>query len=688
MYKYYLDNILVTEPIGGDNNTLFIEWVRDLKGLLERQENPLQFSGDGYDYLRQVYEADRLTGEVDVRIQKSTDNSTFYDYYNGKILMRDVEWDHKRKIAKTPVLDASFYAKINNNKNIKVNPASPTSKLGVDISSSDYDPIVIWMTLNTPGTYAGDDNLADQAFYGYYVHNVIQYAIEYITDGEVGYESSVTDTGGTFEKLAMTYGLEVRRAYYSTINAYSGGSTPDLYFNKDWVGVSFMELITNMSKLGNYRFIIDSSGSRPVVRFEAESYFKSTDVLAIFENVDSHDEQVEQSLVYSAVALGDQTDVSAEQTWGYFPMRLKVVGFAREEYPMEVSSNSDNKLNLVSDWILHHMAWHDMIYNKQTSDDKTYDEYILLAVLGSANGTVNGYTAYDIALSNWIEGTGIGYQYQNELLTNASILNRWFDGIPSNVLLQIDLGTDGRFFANRTADYLIVTNPVLGTTDLTLQFNNDSTLPAFDTASRYNTGTYRYTVPSGQDGVYAFSLLTMLFIEGNGNYLDYQISLYVDRYDVSNSLINSYLAATGPHIVDPTGQNSIYHTHGSVSVYCLGTEYLKPRISINNINSGNFDITLLSNIGFGISSHFECTANSFYSGELTQANKIGFPVYKHKFEYPIDKDTLEKIRSNPRGVIKFNRFNQPSVIARIDKMQVDMKTGLAKFQLLSNESNN
>ena len=120
-YKFYLDGNEITTPIGWDEGSITIERDNTIKGLVVKYTNKLTFIEDGYDYIYKVFQFQGWCKQIDVLITYDEHgNGIFTDFFEGKIIVVDSEFDLDRQQVHTSVVDNIWGAKIAAKKDIQV----------------------------------------------------------------------------------------------------------------------------------------------------------------------------------------------------------------------------------------------------------------------------------------------------------------------------------------------------------------------------------------------------------------------------------------------------------------------------------------------------------------------------------------------------------------------------------------
>jgi hypothetical protein len=186
-YRVYLDTVLVDEPIGLSDIEITIERDAEIRGLLVKFTSELGFIGSGYDALITKRDEGIVT-ITDVLIQYQ-DSGVWKDLFEGIIFTADISYNLTKKIATATVEDNSFTARINNNKNIDASFDVGKSKNGEVITAVTPVDIDFFDPVDNLATYFYPDIKC------YKVFDCFRFIIDFMTDGNVGFESDFFDTG-------------------------------------------------------------------------------------------------------------------------------------------------------------------------------------------------------------------------------------------------------------------------------------------------------------------------------------------------------------------------------------------------------------------------------------------------------------------------------------------------------------
>ncbi|MBK9526715.1 MAG: hypothetical protein IPO39_18875 [Bacteroidetes bacterium] len=308
IYRALLDGVVRDEPQGWD--TLIDSFKRDynLRGIVSTKDGQFVFQGDGYRYLNDLALNSSGTSKVDLIIERSDDDgNSFIEDYKGTIFIADCEFNEGTREARCKIQDDSYYARINNNKSIGVFLYGSRSKNNVAITPCTVYTIKYFTV--TTGAYI------TQTFNGGYTgaafksFDVLRYMIEWMTDKNVGFASSIFDTGGELENWMVTHGRAIQLA-----DQAAPGSAPcdQTVWETNWDKVKWDDVFKNHSNRFNLWWTIEYTTGVPVFRLEKESYFRATDTVHYAFDVDTIKTKINSALFYAKVQFG-QGEMLEEQ---------------------------------------------------------------------------------------------------------------------------------------------------------------------------------------------------------------------------------------------------------------------------------------------------------------------------------------------------------------------------------------
>ena len=618
-FKFYLDDIEVTEPIGVEGLVTTIKRDRTVNGVLTTQDATLTFIEDGYDYLHNLLTNDTFCSSAAVKILISEDEGQNYsEYFIGTIFISDVRFNEWRKYAKTKIQDNSFDAKINNNKNVQAVPFSARSKNDVAITAAPYVTLTLFdVATGTDITVTGGAGNEAQGR-AYRVYDLFAFFVAFMTDGEIEFNSTLFGIGGKYEGLCVTSGYMLK--------GDDGGTTPEPEFNETFPKLSYQEIFKELKAKLNLCFIMENGSTAPLIRIEDAAYITdSATTIAYIQNIDEIETYVSANDVYSSVRFGSGGLVDAV---AYdFPEMINFIGFKDEQYHTLGTCNVDNTLDLSGDWIVSSNAIQEALDTANLSemaDDAT--------VLINCTPIISGST-YAATKTNWLDGSS--KRYYNEALTNSSICQNYFTDIPNSIALFLG-NDDNTFSAQKPLSdpyyYDNGNNP-----ELLITCTNVLADPSLNYTSPF------YTAPA--TGTFTFSgkvILNLLNSSGTATlYNDF--SLVFRRKDSADVFIADTVVPIISTVLTPSSTQQIIVEGGGTLVMNITDRcylYIK-------VDGYLISYKVISG------SMFKCTATSTGGGVFQTYDPSNYSVLRHDFEFPLTFSQFNAIRNNPKGVIYF-----------------------------------
>jgi len=364
MFNFYLDDVLVSDPLDWDKFSEVIERDDTTKALILKYSTRLTFADDGYDVILAKKLSSGLCSYINIRIDYSCDNGgTFENLVTGIMYIADITFRLGKCLAECSVEDDNFTSLIFNNKNLKVRimygePTFP-SKNGVAIAGAKKIQTVL---VYNPAD--GSLPFIDTFPFAVTVYDTFDYLVRFLTDDRVGFASDYLDY-----HLPVTTQLEKVRylTYFNGFNLRffdeSTGNVPPI--------TSFQELFDEVNKLYPIGIIVErNADGKPILRIESEEYFKNASAILSFPNIPEIEESIDNSLLYSSVDIESQV---AEYDTGIhsFPPTPQR-NWGPESYYLAGQCNVDHTLKLNSGFILDSNIMQELMFTNRTNT--TYDD--------------------------------------------------------------------------------------------------------------------------------------------------------------------------------------------------------------------------------------------------------------------------------------------------------------------------
>lgn len=627
LFRFTLDGTLLTdEPEGWDKIISELRRDKEVRGQLLLMDLTLAFRGntDGYDILKPKYDCEGFCSFSTLQIEQFCDN-TWTEIYDGILFYTLIKEYLSPCILECKLKDNSFAAKIDNNKNIEAYVNVGRSKNDEAITAAASDLISMFEV--TDGSYT-------HKITAYPVSECFRFIIEYMTDGEMGFTSDYFTTGEG-KDIYLTTG-QIMREYDGNESIYPF--------------ISFQKLFDELHKKINLGFSIEDVAGVKTMRVEDYTYFYQQTSALTLSNVRGIVKSANTSELYSKLEIGASETLDYVAGGTDFPTGINFVGWNKESYTITGKCNIDNTLNLVSDWIIDS----NIIQAVYSGGETDYDEDIFLIMADSVTLQAIQYDVFSTL-------TPIFY---NGFFRNSEVATRWFGNIPNSIALYLGSGDD-EFQASSTSDVAIGS---ICSTDA--PFQDDFNPPNFDTNGNYNNVTYGYTVPT--TGFYSFQVIASVYFAEQSQVM--QQNVFVKLY------VNAVL-----HTTDGFGIPHGYSTNTVTfnSVYLQGGDVVTVRIS---------DVFCLPNLppyytlSLLTGSIFKCF-NTINGGNVFQYyDPEDFKAYQYEFDYPISFADFQTIIADPLKQITVDDGNN-EIIAWIDNMKYNHKTGMAKFVLTNAVTN-
>jgi hypothetical protein len=246
----------------------------------------------------------------------------------------------------------SFYAKINNNKNIRTSPFTDRSKNGIAITIS---PTYLLDIYNVSNVLAVSDVETVR------VYDAFRFLVDFMTDGTVQFQSTSFDVGGDWEGLCIVTGFRIRTG--TATDAFTQFSFQDLY-NEIKSRIPIGMKITD--PYNNPTLVIDTLD----VLYPTTVTDQLDDVYEIVTSVD-------QNKLYANVALG--TGQLDDDIAALFPEDIDFFGFKDEQFFITGNCNLDATLELVNNWILSSNVIQKTLGGDQGQDSSLFLIYSILS---------------------------------------------------------------------------------------------------------------------------------------------------------------------------------------------------------------------------------------------------------------------------------------------------------------------
>ena len=650
--KFYLDDIEVENPDGWRDIVTTIKRDKLFNSLLVNQDIEVEFTGNGYQYLYEKLQ-DSFCNVVELKIFDNCGGSSNRQIIRGNIFVSLCRFDEKNCKARTPIEDRSYYSQINNNKSIKTSPFTDKSKNGVDITTATtYNLDIYNVTSNA---------LVRSNAQAVTVYEAFRFLIDFMTDGEVGFESDTFNVGGEWEGLCITTGYQLRTA--------TAAKFPQFSFAELW------DAVQSRIPIG---FKIVNPYDNPTIKIEALSEFYGSSIAYDFTDVNAITTSVDQQKLYAKIKF--KTGAVDDSLTLPFPEDIDFFGFKEEEFFIVGSCNLDTALELNCNWIVS-----SNVIQSVVDGDQSYDTslFLIQSILTDAS---NGRTSNTDFLQ-------VSAYYYNELLTNYQTAVRYIGFVPNSIASYLSITGAGTFHAYLPTDI---------NHTATVAPDNDDYNPlalsaeVFDVSSAYDTTLYRFTAPDG--GVYTID--TNIYLEANGSGVGSATAYfqaYLRVFDSAGTLqdVGDIIGGTtyGYRMFTPTtfltgvpyvgiGVGGTYNFTGSRKIVLRQGDYIILRFSKVG-TTGDIDYTIQSGQN---TTYMKCEDNTLGGGVFETGDNSTYPALLHEFEYQIARDDFENIIENNTSLVTFAMNGKAKRAAWIENITYNEVKGVATVKLITDKN--
>ncbi len=660
LYRYFLDGRPFDEPISWEKWEETTSRDKELNALLTTVEVTVEFYGKAYVYLYKTKQNDGINGRCILEVDE-WNGYGFVRIYRGTIFSAAIEFNRTRRIAKAPVEDDSYNARINNNRNVPAVISSGKSKNGITIAQPEAYLVELRKV---------DDNTSlGRAVYCVRLFEMFKALVAFMSDGEVDFYSETMDTGA-LQGACITKGLKL---YSLDSNTYGSADTDPM------PEITFVEAFNNINRKYPIGIVIERVGDRPRIRIEDDAWFYSNSQIHEVKSVLDLVEAMDQSRLYAKIKFG--SEVINEDSLYPFPEDITFFGFKEEEIPVEGIGNIDAALDLRTSWIVSSNVIQLLTEDPFADYDGELDaNVVLLETVWQSN--TQGYTLNQDFLSL------IPAKYFfNQMFTNDEVASRWLDknGIPSSIQKYIFPDTLGYLFrAELGADqgYPASGNDVF----FPAGFDNE----IFDDRGAYNNATFRYTADRG--GLYSFTANFRIEITAQigSPAIFWRIVLrHFDSTGTEKTDVNSN--STNLYIPNFTGTGGIdYLSNALIGYFDLGGRTRQLNMSKDDYcvvyvekalgGAGDIDYRVTAE-----NTYFQCV-EAIVNGDYSNSGEaIKYRATTCKFEQAVSKDHYKNIMENSNQIIAVSDAFGNKAKGWIDAMVHNRLTSETKFNLITNQ---
>lgn len=726
-YRFYIDGQLTDAPVNEFELSTSIRRESETDGINVTQDVELVYNANndlnvgevsGYSLLYTAFESGTCN-ELILDIYDQVSNTLSYHVYQGVIKVPSMMVELQTFNIKTKVQDNSFYAYINNNKNIKYNLTSQITKNGQSITPAIQSQVQLFDTVT--------GNNVTGVFYGIKITDAFDYLVRALSDNKVGFFSNTLNDVN------------------DTIIIFTGSALIITNAGIDsQIITSFEELYNELKKVRNIGYYIDRTNlNNPILVMEDLDLLYSGNNILDFNDIKEMDVKINTDNIYATINVGATKLIDGASTPLTFPEFISYLGFQEEDYVPLGQCNFDNELDLVNEFAITSNMISDQIFGAVTTNLDT------IFMIECAEVPLSSPVFYrPIKYPNWVGAAATGLFFYNKGFTNAYKLttqNSNYQASTVNTLSPGVIGFQASLGAEQTAASFDPASPFYVGSNLQGYLTSPIIFVDETSGSNYDGGFYDntsgiYVAPL--DGNYSFSTTadlritdcnslincTQIFANGvpglsSGIYdvgtMQQQffgtilIRVYSDNtlstllYENSNTVtfasngFYSFSTNWAGNLVTGNAVIALCNIDGGLFVYNIQIPSTNqpvafPQPNLKILVSQGATITPLFGSGcsfpsvrpicyYRASSYFTC--NGSPDGQLTfgASDPMLFKNKIYTFQYDINTTDFETIKANPTGLFKFEKDN----IERygwIKEMKRNDWTGMTTVSIITNNA--
>lgn len=641
MIRFYLDGTEVVNPKGWEGMKSVLKRDADTDGIYVYQDQDVEFTGDGYDYIKSIADQNGYCAQIDCEVT-ITRNGDTKRLLSGHIFISDCTFNEKAVTVTAKVKDASFYSMIEYNKGVEAVVSAGKSMNGIDITPAPKFFL---------GVYDTENNLNKTA-YSVRVYDAFRYLVDFMSDGNMSFASDSLDYLGELNNLVITSGEKLS---CPTLAVYGSPAIP---------AFSFEKLFTEVKKRYPIGSIIESPYQNPTLRIETLSYFSTTDKSPIaFENIDDIKTRFDQNRIFSKLHLGSSTTLNGT-LFNSFPEDIDWFGFKDESFIVQTKCNVDNELDLSAEWVVSS----NVIQSCVETGDTTYDDQLFLI-----SATLTSATAGRTRNTNFLQLDPVldpHVYFYNEDLTNKAVAERYLGLVPASIANYFSPAGTGNFAAARSAN-----TTISGTSFV--QFKCPLDVESLDNGGYYDTTNYSYLAFNG--GVFDFTYkcdVNVMYTTNptmrRGGFVWFKI------YDPDGNL-----RAETPK--RPSAYGYLNPVQGGIPYTIRVTLSENETVEMWFASQVDPPATTV-NIEFTRNSYWTCEANTGTGGVFQEYNPADYPIQIHEFGYPLSQADFEQIIASPTGLFRFYLDKQVQRYGWLSELNYTHATGIATVKLISSKT--
>lgn len=387
-----------------------IQFDQSVNGVFVTFENEVTLSGGAYEYILSIAKQS-FCDRIEVSCLYVCNGVSPSVIAKGFIFPSDCVFNRDDCTLTTKIVDDAFQSRINNNKAIQIYSQAPITKNGNAIT----DPYSLLpdgqrARMFTPST--GSYISPTQYSYGWSVFNAFKILVDFMSDGQMDFESSYFKTGEGNDRF-LTSGASIR----------TGKRLQFLY--------SFESLYNALNRKSQLGFGFKVANGRPVLVIEKYQFFRNNASAITLYDVPGIKSRFDKERIFSTIDLG--SDEFLEEWESTNPdvalsfAQVRFFGFKKESFGLTGLCNVDQTLDLVTKNVIFDT---NIIEDILMHGNQGYEENPVLIQLPYFVGDAETYVTKD---AGFIDIFGSGTAQYNPSFTNNQQAQNNIQGVPASI---------------------------------------------------------------------------------------------------------------------------------------------------------------------------------------------------------------------------------------------------------------
>jgi hypothetical protein len=340
----------VNQPIGIDELKESFSFSQELFGFTREIVGSLTFYGDDFTFFWDLFRMGVCTDVVVDIQEREGDNGDWVGIWYGLIYINDIEFNADTRNAKAEIIDNSFVAKIINYLDTPISLFTERTRGGEPISITPQSILVV-----------DHNNVTQSGIVAYTLVDLLEYFTRFITDNNVTVQSTYLSSA-PFDEYYFVRGTDLRQL--SGINTLL---------------VTFGDLLRDVCKLFNTRWVIETNQIGNVLRIENVEYFENSSLIEV-EGFKEFNITSNEELDYTSFAFGSHKSITTNfdnsDTWVLRSLIPPFSGYAESSISPDGGCQAKTEYSLVTRIVCYDSNTISKVRN--TTTDAEFDDVLFI----------------------------------------------------------------------------------------------------------------------------------------------------------------------------------------------------------------------------------------------------------------------------------------------------------------------